>query len=100
MSSGKLDINPNGRINKLNVGEAYSEFLYPINNLEFPLDSAREDISQEEYDVDEFYYKAFDIHLLLLRNEKLSNKEKLDLCKAERKYIKLYLRTIVKRIYL
>lgn len=100
MSSGKLDFNAGIRNDKFNTTILYSDIPYPTIDLETTWDPSLTNFSRINHELNEFYYKAFKIHLLLLRNENLSNHEKLEYCKIERNYIKLYLKAIMKKNYL
>lgn len=100
MSSGKLEFSVNVRSNKNNSIRLYSDILSPTFDLEVTWDSSLKDFSQKKQEANEFYHRAFEIHLLLLRNENLTNKEKLDFCEIERNYIKLYLKEIMKKNYI
>jgi hypothetical protein len=100
LSSGKLDLNAVVRNDKFNSTIAYSDIPYPTIDLEATWDPNLTNFSQINHEVNKFYSKAFEIHLLLLRNEKLSNQEKLEYCKIERSYIKLYLKAIMMKNYI
>lgn len=97
MSSGKLELSLTGRDDKINMLIGYSELFSPSVKSEMALDSILKPNPAKKND---FYHKAFKIHLFLLRNENLSNQEKLDFCKLERNYIKLYLKAIMKKNYI
>ncbi|MFW9930869.1 MAG: hypothetical protein ACFFD1_15885 [Candidatus Thorarchaeota archaeon] len=100
MSSGKLEFSANVRNNKINFTRLNSDILSPTFDLEITWDSSLKDFLQKKQKINEFYHKAFEIHLLLLRNENLTNKEKLDFCEIERNYIKSYLKEIMKKNYI
>jgi hypothetical protein len=100
MSSGKLEFSANVRNNKISSTILYSDILSPTIDLEVTLDSSLKDFSKKKQDVNKFYHKAIEIHLLLLSNENLTNDEKLDFCETERDYIKLYLKAIMKKYYI
>ena len=100
MSSGKLELSPIVRNNKINNSLGYSELYFPSISSEMDLNLSLKYFPGTKDDFYEFYHKAFEIHLFLLRNENLSNQEKLDFCKLERNYIKLYLKAIMKKNYI
>ena len=100
MSSGKLKFSANMNTSKINTIRVYSDISYPMSDLEITFDSSLMDLSPVNNEIDELYKKAFEIHLLLLRNQNLSNKEKIDFCKIERNYIKLFLKAIMKKNYI
>ncbi len=100
MSSGKLDIGAGVRNDKFNMAIVYSDIPYPIIDFEDIWDPSLTNFSQINNEVNKFYYKALDVHLLLVRNENLSNQEKLEYCKIERTYIKLYLKAVMKKNYI
>lgn len=100
MSSGKLDFSASVRNDKFNSTLVYSDIPYPTIDLEATWDPIFTNFMRINHELNEFYYKAVKIHLLLLRNENLSNQEKLELCKIERNYIKLYLKAIMKKNYI
>ena len=99
MSSGKLEFNTTVRSDKISSSFIHSDLSYPSIDSEIASDSVLEHFSRIKHEIYEFYHKAFEIHLFLLRNEDLSNKEKLNFCKIERNYIKLYLKAIMKKNY-
>jgi hypothetical protein len=99
MSSGKLKLNTIVRSNKICSVIFYSDLFNPSIASEITSGSGLEHFSRIRNEGYEFYHKAFEIHLFLLRNENLSNREKLELCKIERNYIKLYLKAIMKKNY-
>ena len=49
------------------------------------------------FELNKFYHKIFEIHLILSNNSNLTNDEKLDYCRIERAFMKLYLKAIVKK---
>lgn len=101
MSSGKLDFNVKVRIDKFNSTLVYSDISIPNLDLETTWDPCSSNFLQMKLEINELYDKTFEIHLLLLRNnEKLSNKAKLEFCKIERNYMKLYLKAIMKKNYI
>ena len=100
MSSGKLELSANIRSSKINTTRGYSDIPYPISDIEIIFDSSLMDLSPLKREIDDLYKKAFEIHLLLLRDQNLSNKEKIDFCKIERNYIKLFLKAIMKKNYI
>jgi len=100
MSSGKLDFRVGVRNDKFYSIKVYSGALNSTINWKTTWDSSLTDFSRISQNFNDSYHKAFEIHLLLLRNEDLSNEEKLELCKIERNYIKLYLKTIIKKNYI
>ncbi|TFG17619.1 MAG: hypothetical protein EU531_02640 [Promethearchaeota archaeon] len=100
MSSGKLKFSANMRSGKINLTRGYSDIPYPISDLEITYDSSLMDFSPVKNEIGELYNKAFEIHLFLLRNQNLSNKEKINFCKIERNYIKLFLKAIMKKNYI
>lgn len=100
MSSGKLDFNAGIQNDKFSSTILYSDIPYPAIDLETTWDPSLINFSRVNHELNIFYYKAFEVHLLLLTDEKLSNDEKLELCKIERNYIKLYLKAIMKRNYI
>ena len=100
MSSGKLELNTTVSANKSGESIALLNLLYSSINPEVPYSSGLKPFPRIKDDIYEFYHKAFEIHLLLLRNDNLSHKEKLNFCKIERNYIKLYLKAIMKKNYI
>jgi hypothetical protein len=101
MSSGKLDFNVKVRNDKFNSTLVYSDISYLNFDLETTWDPRSTNFLQMNLEINELYDKTFEIHLLLLRNnEKLSNKAKLEFCKIERNYMKLYLKAIMKKNYI
>lgn len=59
---------------------------------------SKNSINQEiNYELSRFYIKINEIHLILSNNSNLTNDEKLDYCRIERYFMKLYLKAIVKK---
>jgi hypothetical protein len=98
LSSGKLDLNASVRNDKFNSTLVNSNISFPNFDTETTWDPSSTNFSQMNLEINELYDKTFEIHLLLLRNNgKLSNKAKLEYCKVERNYMKLYLKAIIKK---
>jgi len=114
MSSGKLELNIKIKQNYLSQIDILSEFRLSQNYAKNPkieeLISSKNLFKSDSYNIEKFalteknsynlYYKALRIHLILLNNKNLSNREKLDYCKKERNYIKQFLKEIIKRNYI
>ncbi len=114
MSSGKVEFNSNTKINKVDsVGflpnssfeQDYNENieiteLKSLNCISIINDYSNYGFPAVKKNIEEFYYKALKIHLILLNNDNLTNNQKLNYCKLGRTYMKLYLKEIVKKNFI